>query len=57
MDYRPLISGALAMVALGGTISTILLDKDPTQIAVLSGMTTTFGAYALGMQSQVRGKD
>lgn len=53
-DLRPIIAGLLALGALVGTIVTILLEKDPTQIAVLSGMTTTFGAYALGIQSETR---
>lgn len=62
IDLRPLIAGALAIVSLLGTIAVIVItllggvDADQGQIAstTLGGFTTTFGAYALGLQSEIR---
>lgn len=58
-DIRALVAGVLAFVSLLGTITVIIIgllsDVDATlAAATLGGFTTTFGAYALGIQSEAR---
>lgn len=53
-DIRALTAAVLAVVSLVGTIATILTHADAAAIATLGGFTTTFGAYALGIQSETR---
>jgi len=53
-DIRALTAALLAVISLLGTIAAILLGVDTAAIATLGGFTTTFGAYALGIQSETR---
>lgn len=62
IDLRAATAAVLAVVSLLGTITVVVIglvsdaDKDAVALAAttLGGFTTTFGAYALGIQSEVR---
>lgn len=54
-DQRHLIAGVLAGIALVGGVVLIALQRDAAQIATVLGTASTFGAYALGLQSETYG--
>lgn len=59
LDIRALTAAALALVSLLGTIAVVvigLVQQVDVSVAatLLGGFTTTFGAYALGIQSETR---
>lgn len=58
-DIRALTAAVLAVLSLAGTISVVVIglltNTDVTEASLtLGGFTTTFGAYALGIQSETR---
>jgi len=58
-DIRAITASLLAIVSLLGTITVVIIgvvtSKDvQVAAALLGGFTTTFGAYALGIQSETR---
>lgn len=59
MDIRAITAAVLALVSLLGTIVVVIIgviESKDVQLAstLLGGFTTTFGAYALGIQSETR---
>ena len=58
-DIRALTAAALAVLSLAGTVAVIIIGlltkADVTEASLtLGGFTTTFGAYALGIQSETQ---
>lgn len=59
LDIRAITAAALALVSLLGTITILVIgvvrgDDVIVPATMLGGFTTTFGAYALGIQSENR---
>lgn len=58
-DIRALTAAVLAVLSLAGTIAVVVIglltSADTAEASLLlGGFTTTFGAYALGLQSEAR---
>lgn len=51
-EHRHIIAAVIGAIALVGAIILAALERDPVQIATLTGIATTFGGYAIGLQSQ-----
>lgn len=52
-EARHIIAGVLAAIALAGAILLAALERDTVQITALLGFASTFGAYALGLTSDM----
>ncbi len=56
-EQRDIIAAAIALVALTGAILLAALNRDAVLITGLFGISSTFGAYAIGLQSDPRTGD
>jgi hypothetical protein len=54
VDIRAATAATLAIISLVGTIVAGMVHADREFVTLLGGFTTTFGAYALGIQSETR---
>lgn len=50
-EHRHIIAGVIGGIALVGAIVLAALERDAVQVATLTGIATTFGGYAIGLQS------
>ncbi len=56
-EQRDIIAAAISLVALTGAILLAALNRDAVFITALLGASSSFGMYAIGLQSDPRTGD